>query len=458
MKKLLYGVFLIVFIFNQSISGIPVSFLYKLKIEPGIMHVNLEYTPILSDSTTFKYGNVFYGGMKDLLNSMVNIHSSAQFKIDSAGSRITFYYHEKTPVKISYDIVDTHKPEHKVVGEMFRPIITNDYFFSLSHTLFLTPDIDEKLNDRLLMSVTLQKKPAFPMYFSFAPEMKPGQTVTLKLSDGLDALITGATDLHIEKREMAGIKNYIVLRINKNNSYNLKRFMDYFDTFLPAMTNFWGNLNGSYYTLVASSFLDIKYHDISGTAFNSGFHVKFSGDTILVNETVLITISHEIMHRYIGTGCVAIDDNNQWFNEGFTDYTTWYLLSQCGDITADRFNQLVKETFEQLSVNPVRNTPNDEIMKHFWENHNYEKLPYNRGALFAAYIDKRITELSNGTATFRDFMRSLKTLAEEKKKLLTVDDFISTASKYIPEDEIRNSVQKYIIQGEMIPEKLIFNQ
>ena len=453
MKKVLFSLLFAIFIVNHAESS-GVSFAYYLEIKPNVMHVRLNYFPVKPDSTTFQYGNS-NGGMKDLLNSLVNIQASVKFRIDSVNRKITFYYHDNKPVRITYDIIDTHKPSHKVVGEMFRPIITADYFFSLTPTLFLNPDVEKKIQDSLMMSVTLNRNPAFPMYFSFAPELKPGETVKLKLSEGLDALVTGASDLHIEKREMAGIQNYLVLRINEKNSYNLKRFMNYFNAYLPAMTSFWGNLNGTYYTLAASRFLDITYHNISGTSFKGGFHVKFSGDTILRNEEVVITISHEIMHRYIGSGCVAIDGENEWFNEGFTDYTTWYLLAQSGIITHERFKEIVQDTYHKLSVNPAKNTPNADIMKHFWEDHNYEKLPYYRGSMFAAYIDKRIAELSNGSKTYRDFMRNLKAVAEQKKDKLTVDDFIVVASKYIPKEEIETSIRLYIMQGEMLPEKMI---
>jgi len=457
MINYLSGIIFILITAIQPAACDTITLNYHLEMERGFMHVVVMYTPFIADSTTFKYGNEFYGGMKDLLKSMVNLTASVKFKVDSVKSNITFYHPGNTPVKITYDIIDTHKPEQKVAGEMFRPIITDNYFFSLSHTLFLNPEIDEKLKDSIMMSVTLNKNPAFPMYLSFAPELKPGETVTLKLSVGMDALVTGASDLHIEKREMAGIKNYVVLRINKKNSYNLIRFMNYFDSFLPAMADFWGNLNGTYYSLIASPFLDINYHNISGTSFNGGFHVKYRGDTILANDEVVYTISHEIMHRYIGSGCVSMGKNNQWFDEGFTDYTTWYLLSQSGIMPPEKLLETVRDTYEKLSANPVKNTPNEEIMKHFWENHDYEKLPYNRGALFAAYINKRITEQSNGSKTYRDFMRSLKAVAEQKKESLTVEDFIAVASEYMPKEEIETSIRLYIVLGEMIPKEKIFN-
>ena len=457
MKKKFLCLFSVYLIIVQPLISSKVNFDYKLKIDEGIMHVLLNYTPVTPDSTTFQYGCP-YGGMNDLFNSFVNLKSSARFKIKANEKKVTFYYQNNNPFEITYDIIDTHKPEHKVVGEMFRPIINRNYFFALSTNLFLTPQLEKTIIDSLYMSVTLHKNPIFQMYFSFKPELKPEEKFVLKLSEGLDALITGASDLHVEKRESAGIKNYVVLRIDENNNYNLKRFMDYFDTFLLAMNEFWGNLNGTYYTLVASKFQDINYHSISGTAFKGGFHVKFSGDTILANKDVMITVSHEIMHRYIGSGCITLGDDNEWFNEGFTDYTTWYLLSECGLISKADFKNIISVTYNNLLQNPFRNTSNAEIQKHFWENHYYEKLPYNRGALFAAYIDNRINEIYKSKKSYRDFMYNLKSFAENKNKELSVEDFILVASSYIPKDEIKKLLELYMIKGEIIPEKLILTK
>lgn len=450
---------LIVFLLISSFASktlANVDLAYRFDIKPKIMHVSLVYRPVSSDSTVFQYGNEYYGGMKDLMKGLKNVQSSVKFKIDAVKSQITFYHPNQTAIQIQYDIIDTHKAEQRVRGEMFRPIITEHYFFSLSHSLFLNPQIEEKLREKMTMSVTLAKKPAFPMYFSFAPQLKAGKSVIIKFSDGMNALVTGASDLHIVKRKMAGIQNYVVLRINEKNPYNLKRFMNYFDKFLPAMNNFWGNLNGTYYSLVASPFLDIKYHNISGTAFNSGFHVKYSGDTILANEEVVTTISHEIMHRYIGAGYVSMGENHQWFDEGFTDYTTWYLLAKAGIFSAEKLDKMVKDTYQQLANNPVKNTANEDILKHFWENHHYEKIPYHRGALFAAYLNKRIKEESKSTKSYQDFLRDLKALAEQKKQLLTVNDFITVASTYMPNAEIENAVQAYIIKGVMIEQDKVW--
>jgi predicted metalloprotease with PDZ domain len=449
MKNLLWPLVFCCFACNVSKENGP-TLAYSFDIEPDTMHVQLRYTPVSPDTITFQYGNLYYGGMTDLMNGLVNLTSSVPFTIDSVKSRMTFSFPEAEPILISYDIIDTHTPAMRVRGEMFRPILTSNYFFSLSHSLFLDPLMSKETKDTVQMSITLEPKPMMPMYFSCAPALKPGKTITISLKDGMDALVTGATDLQIENYNLGGISNYIVLRVNEKNQYNQERFRKYIDAFLPAMNEFWGNLEGEYYSLIAAPFVDIDYHNISGTSFQNGFHVKYSGDTILANEEVVLTISHEIMHRYIGSGAVTMSDEHQWFNEGFTDYTTWYLASQCGVVPAQRLAEKVRETYTQLATSPVRNTPNADIRRHFWEGKDYERLPYQRGALFAAYLDKQISKAGDKSG-FRNFMRMLKTRGESQEKLLTPADLVEVASQFLPRTEVAEAVDLYLMKGELIP-------
>ncbi|MFN8206020.1 MAG: hypothetical protein U0T82_01235 [Bacteroidales bacterium] len=408
--------------------GDPVTpFAYSLKIEPAVMHVRLVYTPVMPDSSSFQYGNLFYGGMTDLLKGMKNLTASVPLRLDTANRIITVFHRNQQPVTISWDITDTHRPEQKVVGEMFRPILTDQYFFSLSHTLFLKPLLEKKLADSLWMSVRLDNDPAFPMFFSFAPEIQSGGIARVKLDEGMDALVTGASDLCLVKRKLEGVCNYIVLRISEKNQYDLPLFLNFFDRYMAAMTNFWGKPRGDYYSLVASPFLDITYHDISGTAYHAGFHVKYSGDTLLSGETRIMTIAHEIMHRYIGAGVVSMGENQQWFDEGFTDYTTWYLLTQSGIMPREKLPEWIGKTYGELAENPFRDTPNDSVMVHFWENHSYEKLPC--GACSQLTWTRAHKWGNRGSdRTFRDFMHKLNAMADQKKDILTPDDFLFIAS------------------------------
>lgn len=453
-----FGVFLLIALFSCETNRPNESALiYELNLEPDTMHVRMTYVPVFSDSTVLHYGNPFFGGMKDQVNSLVNLESSVDFKVDTANSEVVVFYEDEKKVHLSYDIVDTHLPEHRVVGEMFRAIITDDYFFSLSNTLFLYPDVADSLQEQLKMSVTSAKSPPFPMYYSFAPDLIPEQTVEISWKKGLNSLVMGASDMQIEKRVFGDIVNYIVLCVDDEHIYNRQRFLTYFDAFMAAMNNFWGEIEGDHYSLIAAPFVDIDYHKVSGTAFQDGFHVKYSGDTVLLDEEVVMTVSHEIMHRFIGAGDVSLGEENQWFDEGFTEYNTWYLSSKCGLISEERYQNKIQETYQQLSENPHKDLPNSEVMKHFWEGKDYERLPYQRGALYAAYLHHQMEVLKQDSLVFQQFMRGLN-VAAKRAHQLTLESFKKETEKYLPKEQVEQSVQDFIINGKMIPQEELFSE
>jgi len=417
-------------------------FSYLIDIQKDTAHIKLKYKPIQPDSTVFIYGDEGYGGMKDLFAGIKKIKSTAKMRLSITERKIVLYHQSNNDITITYDIIDTHRPEQKVVGEMFRPISTANYFFSLSHTLFLTPQISDSLKNELEISVTLSKNNTFPVFCAFAPELSPGKAVVLPYWCVMESLVTGADDLHVEKRRMDGVDNYAVLRIRKDNQYNLPRFMEFFEKFLKAMSKFWGKPDAEFYSVVAGPFLDIDYHEISGTAFMNGFHVKYSGDTVLKNDRTIYTVAHEMVHRYIGSGIITMGGDNQWFDEGFTDYTTWYLCANYGIMPRESLAREVARTKAELNTFGTKDLPNSEVLKHFWEGHEYEKLPYYRGALFAAALDRRLGEI--GKFTYRDMMLALKKCAQSRGGKLTPDDFVGVVSRFIPEAEIRTMMKEIV--------------
>lgn len=425
--------------------------MYQLEMVPDTIRVQMTYIPQEKDSSVLEYGSPFFGSMKDQMRSVIHLQMKQAYRIDSMAAQVIVYHDDAMPLEISYELIDTHLPRHRVVGEMFRLLINETYFFSLTNTLFLHPMVPDSVQDQHLMEVKAIPHPLYPFYYSFAPELRPGEDAVVSWKKGLNALVMGASDLRLEKRMDGGISNYVVLRIQEKNSYNLDRFMTYTDAFLPAMTDFWGELNGDHYSLIAAPFVDIDYHKISGTAFQDGFHVKYSGDTVLVDEEVVSTISHEIMHRYIGAGSVSMGEQHQWFDEGFTDFTTWYVLMKCGLISESQFYQKIRVTYEELQANPQNQLPNSEVMKHFWEGKDFENLPYQRGALFAAYLQQQLSVPEVSEDRYRQLMRDLKAISQEKGSLEPTD-LLKGVKRYLPDAPVEEWLDLYIMKGRMLPE------
>ena len=442
-------VWLMIFTCSGFLYGFtPPVISYTLRAEQGRLHIAVEYPNTESRPMKFIYGDVYYGGMKDLMRGFHMVSCSVPFEIDSLESALICLPKSAQTIKIEYYITDTHLAEQKVRGEMFRPILTKDYLFSLSHSLFIRPENLDK-NEGRMASFKLAPSQVMPIFCSFAPSLQKGGRVDLPYKIMMDALIMGAVDLHVEEKIMCGIANYLVLRVPSADHYNFKRFDGYIEAFMPSMEAFWGSFPGEFYSLIAAPFVDIAYHDVSGTAFYNGFHIKYSGDTVLANGTVVNVVSHEIMHRFIGAGSVSMGEVHQWFDEGFTDFTTWLILKNAGLIDEKRFFALIRETHKNLQNNPANHISNGEIQDHFWDNHDYEKLPYQRGALFAAYLYKKM-----GQENYQSLMRSLRKNTESKQSNLLPEEFIILCQSLLPKVNVDKAYKKYILGGKVIKQRM----
>ncbi|MBL3655891.1 hypothetical protein [Fulvivirga sediminis] len=437
--------------FSVSIAIAKPGMVYTFNFEASVIHVSLRYNPIEKNSTVFEYGHKHSHGVSSSLKDLVNLQSNVTFKTDSANNSITFFHPANDIVLVQYDIINTHINAQKSLGDAYKPIITDSYIFSFSNALFLKPILNNRQYHKMKMSVQYTAAKAFPLFFSFAPTLQPKEEVTINLHEGINGVVCGASNLHMEERITGGTKNYIVLCEQSEASQNLPSFMNYIDTFIPTLSEFWGKTQEKVYTIIASPFFDQNHNHISSIAFKAGCHIKYSGDKILTNQEAIISVSREMMQKFIGSDNLAMNSDNQWFNKGFTDYNTWLLLKYSGLISEMDLKNTLSDTYRNLLKNPASTIPKSEILNHSWNNHEDEKLPYQRGALFAAYINKQISSLNEEGKTYQSFMRSLMNRSIKKNRDLTPKDFLKVASNYLPKKEIEHALQEYIMAGRFIP-------
>ena len=427
---------------------------YRFRLDSAALHVTLNYTPVEPDSTLFVYGDLGFGGQTDIFNGIKNLRVSAPgtIKVDTleGSGAIHVYYPGNTPITISYDVTDTHTPEQKVRGEMFRPLIQKDYFYAHEVSIFLIPMFRETDKNNVTQSLQWEKPLPYPIYFTLDPENRGDKIYTGIYKDFQSTLFTGAANLTIDQVNLGNIKNFIVLRIDDSTAYNRPAMKEYFEEYVTALHRFWNNYDGEYYSLVVQPFLDIDYHNSSGIAFHDGFIMKHNNDTILTDYGRIATLSHEISHHFTGHS-VSLGPNEQWFDEGFTDYTTYYLLTAIGMFPPEQYTHEINRILRSLHTSELRNTPNDDIRKNFWKLGDYAWLPYWRGTQFALWLDNKIVTSSDGKYSIRDLLRACLDAARNKNwEHLTREDFIKAVSKFLPEKEMREAIERYIVNGELI--------
>ncbi len=139
--------------------------------------------------------------------------------------------------------------------------------------------------------------------------------------------------------------------------------------------------------------------------------VLLVGEGFRFTRKARFAIAHELVHHWIGSGDGVRFDGPEgsayWFTEGFTVHYTRTLLLRDGLCTPEEFADDLRERTERHVTSPERSAPNAEIVKRFWKSHDVEKLPYDRGMLYAADVDAAVRARSGGKRSLDDLVLGL---------------------------------------------------
>jgi predicted metalloprotease with PDZ domain len=141
------------------------------------------------------------------------------------------------------------------------------------------------------------------------------------------------------------------------------------------------------------------------------------GDGLEWSRLSRFAVAHEIAHTWIGVAGSGLrldgpERSAYWFTEGFTVHYTRALLLRDGLATPAEFLDDLRERTERFLVNPDRAAPNEAIVQGFFKSDTLNKLPYDRGMLYAAEVDAAIRAKSGGKRSLDDLMLGL--LAEAR--------------------------------------------
>lgn len=104
----------------------------------------------------------------------------------------------------------------------------------------------------------------------------------------------------------------------------------------------------------------------------------------------------------------------------------------------------------EYEKNPVRAVPNDSITwDTFWGNRHYQKLPYQRGLLYALLVDQQIKQASNGMKSLDDLMGDvLRDCQADANLRMEGALWLKHLRNYLNEDAA--AFERYILKGEPI--------
>ncbi len=435
---------------------------YKLTWLPSSheLRVDLIYTPVQPGSTVFKYGEPDFGGQKDILTSLKNIQVDApdSFKLNEATRTITVCHAENKPVHIHYSVIDTRPRNHGPMEQLFRPILTDNEFSIHGINLFLQPLFKKMLNKDVLQSVSWEKWPEnITLFQSVDPQNRGDTLITApvdKFVNGLRvSVMIAAADLQIQCFPVDNIPVYAIAK--KDSVLHTTAFQAYMSGYFSSARKFWNNYVDHYYFIILLPFLPPldKTENIGGMGLQNGHLSKYMSDDKSLSNFFIKHFSHEIVHNWIGLKVYMDMHAHSWFNEGFTDYISWYILVREAFWDAENFVENFNKNILKPHYNSInKNIHNSKIIDKFWNPGEDNSLPYQRGALFAFYLDNQIRLKSSNKKNIRNLLLSIQQFSKNKNEnfKLTQNDFIRLTAQFLPEKQVKKDFTQYIINGDSI--------
>ena len=161
------------------------------------------------------------------------------------------------------------------------------------------------------------------------------------------------------------------------------------------------------------------------------------------------------MHHWIG-GKIRNSTSSEelWFSEGFTEYFAHVLMKEQGEISSKQFVKIQKKIYKELKSSKYATLSNKDVYLQASEDEtSFEKIPYQRGFLYAVYLDKRIRSHSDNSYNLKSLM--LKILDDTSGHHFSNAYFKKVLGQFLSQDEIAN-FEEFIIKGAPISKNALF--
>lgn len=136
-----------------------------------------------------------------------------------------------------------------------------------------------------------------------------------------------------------------------------------------------------------------------GAALHHSFVVTYGQG--VTGESLKSILGHEMVHTW------TANDLGMWYNEGNAVYYQTLLAWRAGLLSIDEYLADINATASRYYSNLLRDTPEREAVRRFWEDTRVRVLPYDRGAMYFIALDGKIRRASNGRRSVDDVVRAL---------------------------------------------------
>ncbi len=257
----------------------------------SLLKVDLFYTPVSKDSTGFVYGVPQIGNQTNIFKVLENLQCSAgdSITIDTIRRKIIAWHKTGGIKKLHYEINGSllAPSRYNNANEQFRPQLVPGSFYSLSFNLFMQVDTGNYPE----LTYVWDNWPTGFSYFSSAdPGSRPNKRVVVNTGQLSDLYFAMDRGLVVGKYMVHQVPYYAVTTTRDSINDMQADLKPFFNTFFPAITNYWNDYEAKDYFVSVLPFLNHVKPDYTGFGLIDGFSMRYSGPYDLEKKTV---IAHE---------------------------------------------------------------------------------------------------------------------------------------------------------------------
>lgn len=310
-------------------------------------------------------------------------------------------------------------PPAKQGGNDYRPRFTPDYMLVIGYTALPWP---ETVSNETPAHVVLERPDGITLISDLDHAAPSGRTTFGDLAQsvmfGGNIRIISAGSAHLA----------ITGQFEETDD---AFWQDTFTRIAAAERRYWKSKDQPFLVTVIAETYDPEVLSFGGTGLGDAFSI-FAGAN-MPRTDVAPLIAHEMMHSWIPHKIGRMPEEDEarmyWLSEGFTEWSTFRLLTRAGIWSADDFAAAFNTSAEAFDMSSFREATADEISDGFWSNPDIGRLPYQKGLLIASWLDGQVRERTKGKRDLDDVLLAMQGAAKRQPDASAHDLLIKSVKK-----------------------------
>jgi len=414
---------------------------YQLTIEEGadarpIVSVELRFNGE-TDGSTDLYLPENWGGESELWNGIEALAVDGATISLGEAERVRVLTHlPGAELVVTYRVIQDWQGLPSAEQSNYRPILQPGFLHLIGNTWIAEPDLGADKQ----VSMSLHA----PEGWALASDIDHG----VSTMDDIMSSVLVAGDYQILSVDVDGATVRTAIR-GAGWPMSEQAFSEEIGRVVQASHGYWGTPAEPYFVSIMPIGAPESWQSLGGTNLGDSFafFATRNLDPAMLTGILVHEHSHTWMPLRLGGLLEGMEQpSGYWLSEGFNDFLTQRIGVHGGLWSAEQAITSWNGAMQEYWTSPVNTQPNSAITTGFWAERDYQRLPYLRGMMFAALVETRIREATDGTRDLDDVFQHM----------LNVQDGVNATDAFLPAVQavagidLGDEFDHFIIQGNLV--------